>query len=142
MSRRFISLICVIILSTTAIFAQQKIDSPANKIFTKVDVEASFPGGDAAWNKYISNAFKEADINFKNADEGTCNVRFIVDKHGNISDVQAMNMKKTRLAKFAVEVIANGPKWKPALQNGKFVNAFRLQPITLKLIDEPKKKRN
>jgi protein TonB len=40
-------------------------------------------------------------------------------------------MKKTRLAKVAVEAIENGPKWTPAQQNGRYVNAFRLQPVTV-----------
>ncbi|MBA3674833.1 MAG: energy transducer TonB [Chitinophagaceae bacterium] len=82
------------------------------------------------------NAFKDAPVNFKNSDQGTCRIRFIVDKKGNISNVEAMNMKRTRLAKFAVEIISNGPKWKPASQDGKFVNAYREQPITLTLSDK------
>ena len=105
-------------------------------VFSKVEVEASFPGGDAAWKKYVIKSFENANINFKNADQGTCRIRFIVDKKGNISDVQAMNMKRTRLAKFAVEIISNGPKWNPAQQDNKFVNAYREQPITLTLSDK------
>ena len=105
-------------------------------VLSKVEVEASFPGGEAAWTKYVSNALKDAEIRWKNADQGTCRIRFIVDKRGYISDVEAMNMKKTRLAKFAVDIISNGPKWKPASQNGKFVNAYREQPVTLTLSDK------
>jgi len=30
----------------------------------------------------------------------------------------------------AIKTIKNGPKWKPALQNGRNVNAYRSQPIT------------
>ena len=105
-------------------------------VFSKVEVEASFPGGDAAWKKYVIKSFENAIINFKNADQGTCRIRFIVDKKGNISDVQAMNMKRTRLAKFAVDIISNGPKWNPAQQDNKFVNAYREQPITLTLADK------
>lgn len=47
-------------------------------------------------------------------------------------------MKGSLLAEIAVGAIKNSPKWIPAQQNGKAVNAWRLQPVTLKF---PKKKR-
>ncbi len=36
----------------------------------------------------------------------------------------------------AVRVIKNGPKWTPALQNGRNVNAYRRQPITFQVNEE------
>ncbi len=77
-------LIIACIFSISKTFSQQK-DKPVNNstdttILSKVEVEASFPGGDIAWNKYVINAFKDAPPNFKNADQGTCRIRFIVDK--------------------------------------------------------------
>lgn len=120
--------------------AQHKVDSLADKVIDKVEIEALFPGGEAAWNAYITKAFMTTDVKFRNNDQGICRVRFIVDSHGNISDVEALTMKKSRLAKFAVEVISAGPKWKPAQQNGRFVKAYREQPITLTLYDPPKSK--
>ena len=128
-------LLLFLILPASKAFSQKK-DSLANKVFSKVEIEATFPGGDAAWTKYVFNAMKDADINWKNADQGTCRIRFIVDKHGSISDVEALNMKKTRLAKFAVKIISDGPKWRPASQDGKYVNAYREQPITLTLTNK------
>ncbi len=133
-------LIIVFLFSFSKTFSQTKKDISGNNtsdsVLSKVEVEASFPGGEAAWTKYVFNAMKDADIRWKNADQGTCRIRFIVDKKGNISDVEAMNMKRTRLAKFATEVISNGPKWRPAQQDNKFVNAYREQPITLTLSDK------
>ncbi len=97
----------------------------------KVEVEASFPGSPAAWTKYITKYIQDNATSFKRKDFGSCVVRFIADKRGHISDVEATNMKKSKLAKLAVEAIENGPKWIPAQQNGRTVNAYRLQPITL-----------
>jgi periplasmic protein TonB len=102
-----------------------------DKIFTKVEIEASFPGGPGAWQKYVTKAI-QADIDeFTESDYGTCVVRFIVDKTGTVSDVQATTMKGTKLAEIAVNAIRKGPKWTPAQQNGRQVNAYRLQPVTL-----------
>lgn len=104
--------------------------------YSKVEVEASFPGGSAAWTAYITKQIMQNADGFRKRDFGTCIVKFIVDKNGHISEVEATTMKKTRLAKVAVEAIENGPKWTPAQQNGRYVNAYRLQPVT---VSEPGK---
>jgi protein TonB len=99
--------------------------------YERVEVEASFPGGQAAWNKYITGQLLSHVNEFRKKDIGTCNIQFIVDSTGEIRDVQALNMKKTKLAKVAMEAIINGPKWIPAQQNGRPVNAYRVQPVSL-----------
>jgi N-acetylmuramoyl-L-alanine amidase len=109
----------------------QAVDTLPNKVFTKVQVEASFPGGPEAWQKYIIRKIKASIDTFTNADYGTCVVRFIVNTDGSVSDVQATTMKGTLLAKNSVDAIKSGPKWIPASQNGHVVAAYRLQPITL-----------
>lgn len=102
-----------------------------DKIFTKVEKEASFPGGQAAWQKYVKRAIEAELDEFTDSDFGTCVVKFVVDKQGNVSDVQATTMKGSKLAEVAVNAIRKGPKWIPAQQNGRYVNAYRLQPVTL-----------
>ena len=44
---------------------------------------------------------------------------------------EATTMKGTKLAEVAVNAIRKGPNWTPAQQNGRYVNAYRLQPVTL-----------
>ena len=99
--------------------------------YSQVEVEASFPGGQPAWVKYITKQIMDNIDQLRKKDYGTCIVKFIVGKDGYVSAVEATTMKKTRLAKIAVEAIENGPRWIPAQQNGKKVNAYRLQPVTL-----------
>jgi protein TonB len=129
---RFIPVALIAFLLSVNAHAQtKKIDSTNNIILDKVEIEASFPGGTQAWAKYISNAIRENINKFKRSDYGTCIIRFIVDTKGRVSDVEATTMKKSRLAKVAIEAISNGPRWNPAQQNGKYVNAYRLQPVIL-----------
>ena len=129
---RFISIALIAFLFSVNVYAQtKKSDSTNNVIVEKVEVEASFPGGAQAWARYITNAIKDNIDKLRRSDYGTCIVRFIVDTKGRVSDVEATTMKKSRLAKIAIEAISNGPKWIPAQQNGKLVNAYRLQPVTL-----------
>jgi protein TonB len=107
-----------------------------DRIFTKVEIDAQFPGGPAAWTKYVTRAINAQLDEFTDTDFGTCVVRFVVDKSGNVSDVQATTMKGTKLAEIAVNAIRKGPKWTPAQQNGRYVNAYRLQPVTLQNPDQ------
>jgi len=108
-------------------------------VFTKVNVDAQFPGGPIAWQKYIVRKVQASLDSFTNADYGTCVVRFIVDVDGRVSDVQATTMKGTLLAKISVDAIRKGPKWIPAKQNGHDVASYRLQPVTLSSPDKLKK---
>ena len=57
-------------------------------------------------------------------------VRFIVSKDGSISNVVPETKHGYGMEAEAVRVIKNGPSWKPALLNGRNVNAYRRQPMT------------
>jgi len=102
-----------------------------DRIFTKVELEAQFPGGTAAWRAYITKAIQKDLARFTEKDFGTCIVKFVVDLDGSVSHVEATTMQETELARVSEDAIRNGPKWIPAQQNGKAVKAFRLQPVTL-----------
>jgi protein TonB len=103
-----------------------------DKVFTIVENEAAFPGGDAAWRRYLEkNLNANAPVD-NGAPAGTYQVivRFIVSKDGSISDVQPETKHGYGMEDEAVKIIKKGPKWTPALQNGRNVNAYRRQPIT------------
>ncbi len=103
-----------------------------NKVFEKVEVEAAFPGGEGAWRKYLErNLNPNAPVD-AGAPEGqyTVWIQFIVDKEGVISDVKGLTKHGYGMENEAIKVINKGPKWKPALQNGRHVKAYRKQPIT------------
>jgi protein TonB len=103
-----------------------------DKIFTIVEIDASFPGGADAWTRYVKKAIEANLDEFTETDYGTCMVKFIVDKTGKVSKVEALTMKGTKLAEVATNIIRRGPDWIPAQQNGRQVNAYRLQPVILK----------
>ena len=108
-----------------------------DKVFTKVEIEASFPGGDGGWARYVKKAIEANIDELTDAGEsGTCRVRFIVSKDGTVSNVEALTMKGSKLAEVAVNAIRKGPKWTPAQQNGRHVNAYREQPVTFTIQDQ------
>ena len=118
------------------VVAAPKVDDE-DKVFQKVEIEAQFPGGEKAWTKYISREINRYIDELQEAGKaGTCLVQFIVDKEGNISDVEALTMKGTKLAEICVNAIRKGPKWTPAEQNGRKVKAYRKQPVTFQIAEE------
>ena len=115
---------------------EEKVDD--NMIFEKVEIEASFPGGEAKWRQFLERNLSS----FNPADEGappgtyTTYVQFVVDKEGNISDVRALTNHGYGMEDAAVRVIKKGPKWNPAIQNQRQVKAYRKQPITFRVESE------
>ena len=106
-------------------------------VFTKVEIEASFPGGDAGWSRYVKKEIESHIDELTEAGQsGQCRVRFIVSKDGTVSDVVALTMKGSKLAEVAENAIRKGPKWTPAQQNGRHVNAYREQPVTFTIQDQ------
>ncbi len=117
---------------------EEKKEDDENKIFDKVEIEAAFPGGDSKWRQFLERNLN-ANVPVDNqAPEGTYTtvVQFVVDKEGNISDVRAMTNHGYGMEEEAMRVIRKGPKWTPAVQNGRQVKAYRKQPITFQVQGE------
>ena len=115
-----------------------KKEDDENKIFDKVEIEASFPGGDSKWRQYLERNANGQVATDNGAPEGTYTtvVQFVVDKEGNISDVRALTNHGYGMEEEAIRVIKKGPKWSPAIQNGRQVKAYRKQPITFRVESE------
>lgn len=109
-----------------------------NKIFEKVEVEAEFPGGASGWRRYLERNLNAQVPSDAGAPTGsyTVVVKFIVDKQGNISDVKSLTSHGYGMEEEAVRAIKRGPKWTPAIQNGRNVNAYRQQPITFVVAEQ------
>jgi len=117
--------------------APKKDDEDYDKTFTKVEVESLYPGGLPAWQRYLNKNLRYPDEAQNNEIQGAVVVQFIVDKDGNVSDVQAVSgPEQGGLREEAVRVIKKSGKWTPAIQNGRQVKSYKKQPITFKLGDQ------
>jgi protein TonB len=104
------------------------------KTFTKVEIEAAYPGGLPAWQKFLSKNLRYPDDAINNEIQGTVIVQFIVDKEGNISSVAAVSGPlKGGLKEEAVRIIKISGKWVPAVQDGHQVKSYKKQPLVFKL---------
>ena len=124
--------------SGTGVVEAPKKEEDYDKIFTVVQIPAEFPGGLPAWAKYLERNLNR-DLPVENgAPSGkyTVVVSFIVAKDGTISDVVAENDPGYGTKNEAVRVITRGPKWKPAVQNGRNVIYRHKQSITFMVSEE------
>lgn len=104
-------------------------------IFTKVDTPAEFPGGYKGWGEYLQANLKYPNKAMRKNIQGAVRVQFVVDREGNVKEVQALNNPGGGLAEEAVRIIKNGPGWIPAVQNGRKVIYRHIQSITFQLTD-------
>jgi len=106
-----------------------------NKVFTKVEMESEYPGGMAAWARYLNKNLRFSQEALDNEIQGTVVVQFLVDKDGNVSDVEAISGPMEHRAE-AVRVIKKSGKWTPAIQNGHQVKSYKKQPIVFRIETE------
>ena len=105
-----------------------------DKTFTKVEIEAQYPGGDSAWGHFLQKNLRYPDDAINNEIHGTVIVQFIVDTAGNISDIQAISgPKKGGVREESVRVITISGKWVPAIQNGKQVRSYKQVPLKFRM---------
>jgi protein TonB len=132
-------------------------DNTKEPIFTKVEVEAQYQGGDSAWNEFLG---KNLDYPYDarvNLIQGKVVVQFTVDTDGNISDIHAIsgpytstgggphtsvaggadeNERDGGLREEAVRVVKLSGKWEPGFQNGRRVRSLRKVTLMFKLSSE------
>jgi protein TonB len=133
-----------LLLLTTLVEAQiatpstpsQKIEVD-DKIWLKVEQEAEFPGGNDGWRNFLVNNLRIDSIaDFINVPDSLKSIshsvilKFIVSKDGSLKEIGIEKSTNPYCAMEAVRVMKLSPKWIPAYQNRRTVNAYRRQPFT------------
>jgi protein TonB len=113
----------------------QKADEDDDRIIRKVEIESEYPGGGAAWLRFLKRNLQYPQIAIDNEVQGYVVVMFIVDREGNVSDVQAVS-GPDELRAEAVRVIKKSGKWTPAIQNGHPVRSYKKQPVGFQIAAE------
>jgi len=111
---------------------------PEPEIFTKVEIDASYPGGAGAWRNFLERNLRGETPVDNGASPGnyTVIIQFVVDVAGNVSDVKPLTSLGFGMEQEAVRVLKKSGKWKPAIQNGREVKAYRKQPITFQVLEQ------
>ena len=90
-----------------------------NKIFDRSAKSAYYPGGENEWKKF---AKKNLDKGFKG--KHTVEVRFQVDKNGELSGFTLLSTAPAQKYEEVVRVLRSSGKWFPSVQNGFCVKSF------------------
>lgn len=99
-----------------------------DKIFTKVEIESQFPGGENPWKRYLDNNIKNPiDASGKKM-QGLVELQFIIDKEGNIIHYRVIGGNSV-LQEEAIRLLTKSGQWTPAVQNGHKVKAYKKQVI-------------
>lgn len=112
--------------------AETDIGIDRNKVFTKVEVEAEYPGGYAAWCEYLSKNLKYPDEAVQKEIKGMVITEFIVKSNGDLTNIHIISGPK-ELREASMNVIKGSGKWTPAKQKGIAVDSYHRQPIVYKL---------
>lgn len=104
--------------------------------FNYFDVQEKpvFPlGGEDAITKWVSEEFKTPKISIENGSYGKAVVQFVIDKKGNVTNVEVVQKVDPFIDAEALRVVKSMPKWKPGKQNGIPVEVTFYLPIKIKI---------
>ena len=107
--------------------------SGASNAYIWVEEMPYFPGGDNEMLKYLSKNIKYP-VNAREANiTGVVYLSFIVDKEGEIKNIEILRGIGGGCEEEAVRVVKKMSKWKPGKQNGQSVNVQFKLPVSFTL---------
>ncbi|NLT04000.1 MAG: TonB family protein [Bacteroidales bacterium] len=103
------------------------------KPLTSAEEMPQFLGGEAALIDFIKQNLRYPSVSAQNGIEGRCIIRFVVDKDGNVTNVESIRGLDEACDAEAIRVVKGMPKWKPGRQKGENVPVYYTIPIVFRL---------
>jgi protein TonB len=103
------------------------------EIFTVVEDQPSFPGGESARMQYLQKNIEYPQMARESGIEGTVFVTFVVETDGTVTQVRILRGIGGGCDEEALRVVRNMPKWNPGKQRGRSVRVQFNMPIRFKL---------
>jgi protein TonB len=102
-----------------------------------VEIESTYPGGLPAWQRFLKKNIRCPEEAIDKGIVGTMLVQFVVDREGNVSDVQIISGPEGGgLREEVLRVFRKSGKWTPGIMNGKPVKSYKRQPIVFRAPEE------
>jgi protein TonB len=98
-------------------------------IFTVVEDQPSFPGGEEARIRYLTENLRYPQMAREAGIQGTVFVTFVVERDGSVTDVRVLRGIGGGCDEEAVRVVRNMPRWEPGRQRGQPVRVQFNMPI-------------
>jgi len=106
--------------------------------FVSITKQPEFPGGMDKFYKYLAANFKYPAGARKNNIQGKVFLSFIVEKDGQLNDIQVMRALGGGTDEEAVRLLKESPKWTPGYQGDSPVRVKYNIPITFSLVPDNK----
>jgi len=99
------------------------------QIFSAVEKEPEFPGGQAKFVQFLGDNIKMPQDMVANDVSGRVIVTFVVEADGSLSNIKVLRSPAQSAADEATRVLQLSPKWTPGYQNNKAVRVQFTVPI-------------
>ncbi len=103
------------------------------EIFTIVEENAEFPGGESAMNKFLGENLKYPKMAQDAGIQGIVYVTFVVEPSGEITSIKILRGLGGGCDKAAMDAIKKMPKWNAGKQRGKAVRVQFNLPVRFRL---------
>tara|TARA_R110002049_G_C8825853_1_gene534981 strand:+ start:168 stop:566 length:399 start_codon:yes stop_codon:yes gene_type:complete len=126
----------IILLATLtfgAFQAQASIFAQKDTVYTIVDVEPQFTGGEKKMAKFIQDEVVYPQDALDTKAQGVVYIQFIVEKDGALSNLKIVKGANIALNKEAERIVAEMPNWTPGLKNNEAVRTYFVLPINFRL---------
>jgi periplasmic protein TonB len=126
-------LFCFFLLPTYSLFAQE---TESEKIYNVADVAGKprFPGDESDLSKYLVSNIQYPEIDKENKIQGLVVLRFVIEKTGEISNIEVIRSVSATLDQEAIRVVSNMPKWIPGYdKNREYIKVKYTLPIKFRL---------
>ncbi len=102
-------------------------------VFAVVEDPPEFPGGDSARIRFFNKNIVFPQMALDSEVQGTVYITFVIEKDGQVSNVQILRRIGSGCDEEAVRVVKLMPRWKPGKQRGKNVRVQYNLPIRFTL---------
>ncbi len=103
------------------------------KIYTVVNQQPDFPGGEDSLMAFIKKNLKYPAFAKENGIQGRVTLSFVVEKDGSISNIEILRSPAEELSQEAIRIVKSMPKWKPGVLKGENVRVKYVLPVTFRL---------
>lgn len=140
--RYLMTTLCMLVASTVVEAQQkQKLVKP-ERIYTVVDQQPEFPGGQAVMYAWLGKHIKVPNSTIGNLSSTKIFVSFTVDRQGRVLDVRSAKLtmvlntyrgveQASSTERNIIQVIQKMPRWMPGSYKGKRVSVRYTLPINL-----------
>lgn len=111
----------------------EEANEKAPEIFLIVEEQASFPGGNQGWAKFMNKNFRYPRQAKRMGIEGRVFLQFDVAVSGEISNIEVVRGIGGGCDEEAIRVLNKSPRWEPGKQRGIPVNTKHRMSIVFRL---------